>query len=365
MNTEKTKVKYMTKLSKVDGLAEAEVAELKEVEDKFVFRSNDYYNSLIDWTDPNDPIRKIVIPSTNELSEWGEIDASNEHKYSVADGVEHKYQDTALILMNNICGAYCRFCFRKRLFMHGNDDTVNDLQDAFSYIKSHKEINNVLLTGGDPLIVSTPKLKKVLVEIDAIEHIKIIRLGTKIIPFNPHRVLDDAELPKMLAEINKTTRVYIMLHINHPREITPEVREAIKILQSHNIKITNQTPLLKGVNDNVEVIKELLEELSFMGVPPYYMFQCRPTLGNDDFSVPIETAVNIFNTATSEISGLAARVRFVMSHETGKIEILGQIDGRTYFKYHRAAEVSNRGKLFSLKSNPNARWLEDYEDYQA
>lgn len=360
----KIKVKYMTKIAKVEGLEPELAKNLEEVTEKFKFRSNDYYNSLIDWNDPDDPIRKIVIPEMDELNEFGKLDASNEHKYTKAQGLEHKYPDTALILMNDICGAYCRFCFRKRLFQDGNDDTVNDLSEAFDYIREHKEITNVLLTGGDPLIVSTGKLEKVIAEIRKIEHVNIIRIGSKILPFNPHRVIDDLELPIMLQRYSTPTKkIYIMNHFNHPREITPEAIEAINILHQHGIPIVNQTPMIKGVNDNVEVLVELLNKLSFLGVPPYYIFQCRPTEGNENYSVKLEEASRIFNEAISKVSGLGARCRFVMSDESGKIEILGKLEDKMVFKYHRASEERLRGKLFTLPENPDANWFCDYEGF--
>ena len=148
------KPRYINKLDQITGLSEADKLELKPVAEKFAFRTNDYYQSLIDWNDPHDPIRRIVMPDIQELDEFGELDASNELSYTVVKGLEHKYQDTALLLVNNVCGAYCRFCFRKRLFTDGNDEVTNDISDAVAYIEEHPEINNVLLSGGDPLIMS-------------------------------------------------------------------------------------------------------------------------------------------------------------------------------------------------------------------
>ena len=147
--------RYITKLKQIPQLAHYERQNLERVNDKFAFRTNEYYQSLIDWEDPDDPIRRIVIPDIAELSEWGELDASEESAYTVVPGLEHKYSDTALLLVNNICGAYCRFCFRKRLFMYDNDESARDVGPAVEYISEHSEINNVLLTGGDPLLMST------------------------------------------------------------------------------------------------------------------------------------------------------------------------------------------------------------------
>ena len=146
-------MKYIRKLDQVEQLSAQEKEKLKPVSDKYVFRANDYYLGLIDWEDPHDPIRQLIIPREEELSDWGELDASNEESVTVARGVQHKYTDTVLLLCNEVCGAYCRYCFRKRLFMDENDEVTNDVSDGIRYIREHPEVNNVLLTGGDPLLI--------------------------------------------------------------------------------------------------------------------------------------------------------------------------------------------------------------------
>ena len=150
------KAKYLTKLEQIPELSQGEIDRLEEVNEKFVFRTNDYYQSLIDWDDPEDPIRRIVMPDVQELAEWGQLDASDEESYTVVKGVEHKYDSTALLLVNEVCAAYCRFCFRKRLFMDENEEVTKDVSEGLEYIRTHPEINNVLLTGGDPLIMPPP-----------------------------------------------------------------------------------------------------------------------------------------------------------------------------------------------------------------
>ncbi len=148
---------YLTKLSAILEIPVKERESLKEVTDIYSFKTNEYYNSLINWDDPDDPIRKIVIPHKDELKTGGKLDASDESKYMVAPGVEHKYSDTALFIVTDVCGAYCRFCFRKRLFMKDNDEKLNDISGGMEYIKNHPEINNVLITGEYSLIVGTEK----------------------------------------------------------------------------------------------------------------------------------------------------------------------------------------------------------------
>ena len=360
----KRRVKYIIDLKFVDQLSQSEKEELQEVTEKFAFRTNDYYNSLINWEDPNDPIRRIVIPTREELEVWGKLDASNESKYTKVHGLEHKYPDTALLLVTDVCGIYCRFCFRKRLFMNDNDEVARDISEGLEYIRNHPEINNVLLTGGDPLILATKKLEKILTALAEIPHVRIVRIGSKMIAVNPFRISEDPALLELFEWFNSKTgkQLYLMNHFNHPRELTREAREAVDLVHRTGTVQTNQTPILKGINDDAEVIRELIEELSFMGVPPYYLFQCRPTAGNKAYSTKIEETIDIVERARAKASGLAARVRYVMSHETGKIEILGKTEKLIFFRYHRAADPENRGKFMVFKRNPEAHWFDDYKE---
>ena len=360
----KRKVKYITKLEFIDKLDAKERQELKEVTEKFAFRTNDYYNSLINWDDPEDPIRRIVIPTTEELDVWGKLDASNESKYMKVHGLEHKYPDTALLLVTDVCGIYCRFCFRKRLFMNDNDEVARDVSEGLEYIRNHPEINNVLLTGGDPLVLATFKLEKIFKALAEIPHVRIVRIGSKMLAVNPFRVIDDPDLLDLFKWFNTETgkKLYLMNHFNHPRELTKEARKAVELVQLTGTTLTNQTPILKGINDSPEVLRELLEELSFIGVPPYYVFQCRPTAGNKTYSTKIEETIDLVEAVRAKMSGLAARVRYVMSHETGKIEILGKTEDLIFFRYHRAADPENAGKFMVFKRNPEAHWFDDYTE---
>ena len=358
------KVKYIIKLEQIDELSQEERQQLKEVTQKFAFRTNNYYNSLIDWSDPDDPIRRIVIPTTEELDVWGKLDASNESKYMKVHGLEHKYPDTALLLVTDVCGIYCRFCFRKRLFMNDNDEVARDVSEGLEYIRNHPEVNNVLLTGGDPLVLATFKLEKILKALAEIPHVRIVRIGSKMLAVNPFRVIDDPSLLELFEWFNSETgkKLYLMNHFNHPRELTDEAKRAVELVQKTGTTMTNQTPILKGINDSYPVLKELLEELSFIGVPPYYVFQCRPTAGNKAYSTKIEDTIDLVEAVRSAVSGLAARVRYVMSHETGKIEILGKTNELIFFRYHRAADPENAGKFMVYKRNPEAHWFDDYSE---
>ena len=357
------KIKYLTKLEQIPQLTESEREEMQQVNDKFVFRTNDYYQSLIDWDDPNDPIKRIIMPDVEELNEWGELDASNEEKYTKVHGLEHKYTSTALLLVNEVCAAYCRFCFRKRLFMNENDEVTKDISQGLEYIKNNKGINNVLLTGGDPLILSTSKLEPIIQQLREIDHVKIIRIGTKVPAFNPFRIINDPSLLEMFRKYSTAQKkIYIMAHFNHPRELTSQAIEGLNALMESGVTLVNQTPMVKGVNDDPDVLAELFSKLSFIGVPPYYVFLCRPTLGNEAYSIPVEKGYEIFEKSRIRCSGLAKRARLVMSHESGKIEVVGMTDDQIFFKYARAANSEDNARFLAFYRNPDANWFDDYEE---
>lgn len=353
--------RYINKLDQVAGLSVAERDQLAPVAEKFAFRTNEYYQSLIDWNDPDDPIRRIVMPDIQELDEFGDMDASDEHSYTALKGLEHKYGDTALLLVNNVCGAYCRFCFRKRLFTDGNDEVTNDITDAVEYIRDHPEINNVLLSGGDPLIMSTGKLARIIQQLRDIQHVRIIRIGTKMTAFDPYRILNDPSLLEMLSQYSLPDRkIFVMAHFNHPRELTEPALKGLQLLQKAGAITVNQSPLIRGVNDKPEIIAELFGRLSYNGVVPYYLFLCRPTLGNEPYMVPIEKGLEIFEEARRRLAGLAKQARLCMSHRTGKVEVVGKMNNKIVFRYHRAPNPLDCGRVMVFDSDPTAAWFDDY-----
>jgi len=355
--------RYLSKVEQIEGLPQSQKAEVARVAETYRFRSNDYYLSLIDWDDPDDPIRRIIIPHQCELEEWGSLDPSDEKSITVMPGVEHKYSSTAVFLVTNVCGGICRYCFRKRVFIDSKDEILTDISAAAEYVRQHSEITNILMTGGDALMLSTPRLEKIIDAVLPIDHVKIIRLGTKMPAFNPYRVVDDPKLPKLIEKcLDNGKQVYIMTHFNHVREITDVAVEAVKILHHAGAVLCNQTPIIRGVNDSPEVLIDLFRKLSFIGVPPYYVFQCRPSSGNRSYAVPVEECYEVFEQAKTKVSGLAKRARFTMSHRSGKVEIVGMTGKHIYIKYHRSKNDSDSGSFHVFKRNPNAYWLDDYDE---
>jgi lysine 2,3-aminomutase len=353
-------VRYVHDIEDVTQLSAVDRTRLGVVTSRFPFRSNNYYLSLINWSDPEDPIRRIIVPHEGELEEWGRLDASAEACITPARGVQHKYPRTVLLLCHETCAGFCRYCFRKRLFMPGSDEVALDVSEGIAYIADHPDVTNVLLTGGDPLLLPTRQLESILESLDRFDHLRVIRIGSKMPAFNPWRILDDADLLNVIARYSQPRRrLYIMTHFDHPRELTAPAVQALALLSEAGAVLANQTPMIRGVNDDPDTLAELFRELAACGSPPYYVFQCRPTTGNWPYAVPLVEAFQSFDKARCAVSGLAKRARFVMSHETGKVEVLAVDDDRVYLRYHRALEPSEEGRFFSCRRDDGAYWLDD------
>lgn len=353
-------VRYIRSLDQVPQIpAEARV-HLDRVAERFKFRANDYYLGLIDWSDPADPIRRIVIPEAGEAEDWGRLDASNEAANTVTPGVQHKYTQTVLLLVNEVCGAYCRYCFRKRLFMDGNDEVSLDVEPGCRYIGAHPEVTNVLLTGGDPLLLSTRRLGEILGRIRKIPHVRIIRIGSKMPAFNPFRILDDDALAETLGRHSlPDRRVYLMAHFDHPRELTQEAVAAIDRLIRAGVIVVNQCPLLAGINDDADTLRTLFRTLASAGAPQYYLFQGRPTAGNLPYRIPIVRGWELFQEAMRGISGLAKRARFALSHDVGKVEVLAVTATQILVRCHRAKDPADRGRIVAYRRDDDAAWLDE------
>jgi len=357
-----TRVRYIRDLNSIRRLPESEKHELLPVIERYQFRANSYYLSLINWSDLNDPIRRIAIPQTGELREFGQLDASNEEANYVAPGCQHKYPHTALLLCTEMCGTFCRFCFRKRLFMEDNDETVIDLTPAIDYIRHTPQINNVLLSGGDPLILSTRRLTHIIEQLRTIPHVKIIRIGSKMTAVNPYRIIDDPDLLDLFRRHSLPNgRIYLMTHYNVPQELTDVSLHALDLLMKAGVVLSNQTPVLRGINHRPTILAELMQKLAAAGVPPYYFFQCRPTEGNSPFALTLVESYRALERAKAMVSGLAKRARLVMSHDSGKIVMVGLDRNNIFFRYHRARNPKNEGRLMVFQRDDDAYWLDDLQ----
>jgi lysine 2,3-aminomutase len=289
-------------ISSVDQLVEKfgikrEIAE--RLDDFFQARVNPYYLSLI--REPGDPIWLQCVPDGVELDD---LDASsdplNEEDMSPVPNITHRYPDRVLFLTTSQCGLYCRFCTRKRKVGDSSKINMKELESAFTYIETHPEINDVILSGGDPLMLTDFMLEKILKRLRQIPHIQVIRLGTKMPCVLPQRIT-----PQLCDMLKKYHPVYINTHFNHPWEITAESKAACEMLVNAGCPVGNQTVLLKGVNDDPDVMRELMKGLLAMRVRPYYIYQADLTKGANHFRTPIEVGLEIMDKLRGHISGLA------------------------------------------------------------
>jgi lysine 2,3-aminomutase len=335
---------------------------LKEITERHPMRVTPYYMSLIDWDDPDDPIRKMAIPSVNEFSLDGSYDTSGEAENTKLSGLQHKYQETALILATNRCAMYCRYCFRKRLVGLQTREIIERFEDAAEYIKQTGQINNVLVSGGDPLVLETEIIKKILSILSDFPQLKFIRFGSKAPVTLPSR-FEDHKLLELLSEHSRPDRrLYVVTQFNHPKEITKQSIKAVDNLIKSGVIVNNQTVLLKGVNDSPRTLANLQNSLVGIGVNPYYVFQCRPVKRvKNHFQVPLCRGIKIVEKAKRHCNGHSKRFKYIMSHKTGKIEILGIFEDEIYFKYHQAKNRKRIGKIFTRPVDENAGWLDDFE----
>jgi lysine 2,3-aminomutase len=274
-----------------------EIAE--RLDDFFHARINPYYLSLIRY--PGDPIWLQCVPDEVELEDLNAAeDPLNEDDMSPVPNITHRYPDRVLFLTTSQCGLYCRFCTRKRKVGDSSKINMKELGSAFKYIEDHPEINDVILSGGDPLMLNDSVLEKILKRLREIPHLQIIRLGTKMPCVLPHRIT-----PQLCEMLKKYHPIYVNTHFNHPWEITPESKKACEMLADAGCPVGNQSVLLKGVNDNPETMKELMKKLLAMRVRPYYIYQADLTKGANHFRTPIDVGLEIMDKLRGHISGLA------------------------------------------------------------
>ncbi len=262
-----------------------------------------YYLSLIDPEDPKDPIRLQAIPRAVEMD--AKIQANGEEdpfrEEGDIPGVTHRYPDRVLFTLTSFCAVYCRHCMRKRIFKEGERARSKEEIDQFlEYVRKREEIREVILSGGEPLSVSNEKLNYVLSKIREIPHVEIVRIGTRLPVLAPQRFFDE----ELLEILEKHSPIWINTHFNHPREITEEAAEAIDKLLRHGIPVNNQAVLLKGINDDPEILLKLMKELLRIKVRPVYLFHCDPIKGAIHFRTSIEKGLEIMEYLRGKISGM-------------------------------------------------------------
>jgi lysine 2,3-aminomutase len=312
--------KFESVLGKTFEPSEREM--LKEVLDTFPLSITPYYLSLIDKDNiKNDPVFKQAFPSADELKvEMTDMrDPLAEDVDSPTNAITHRYPDRVLFHVTHVCSMYCRHCTRKRKV--GDVDhaaSKQDMIEGIEYIKAHPEVRDVLISGGDPLMLSDEKLEWIISEIREIEHVQVIRIGTRMPVVLPYRVTD-----KLVNMLKKYHPIWINTHFNHPKEMTKSSRTALRKLADAGIPLGNQSVLLAGVNDCPRIMKELVHKLVKERVRPYYLYQCDLSEGLSHFRTPVSKGVEIIESLRGHTSGFAVPTFVVDAPEGGgKIPVM-------------------------------------------
>lgn len=283
-------------------LSESEKIGFRQGAELFNIRTTPYYAALVRDLE-QDPLRRILMPSQWELTSGRQslFDPLGERKNNPTPRIIHRYPDRVLFLVTDICSVYCRYCTRKHFT--GQDQAfikADEYSQALDYIRSRPGIREVILSGGDPLTLSDSQLEKVLLDLRQIEHIEIIRVGSRMPVVCPMRIT-----PRLVQILRQAAPVFMMTHFNHPREVTAEARVALDLLVDHGIPVMNQMVLLNGVNNHPAIIQALSRRLLYLRVKPYYLFQCDPSEGTDHLRTSVEESLEIQKELWGHLSGLA------------------------------------------------------------
>jgi lysine 2,3-aminomutase len=276
-----------------------DIERLKQAAENFEFRISPAMVDLI--REPGDPIWRQYVPTVQELEiEDGIVDSLAEDAHSPVPNITHRYPDRALFLVSPVCAAYCRFCTRRRKVGDPEKIPMAQLESAFEYLAQHTEIRDVIMSGGDPLLLSDRRLNEICARLRAIPHIEIIRIGSRVPCHLPERIT-----PELCAILKQYHPFYINTHFNHPDELTPAAIKGLGMLADAGIPLGCQTVLLKGVNDDPTVMKRLMQKLLVARVRPYYIYQCDQVAGAEHFRTTVETGLEIVRALRGWTSGLA------------------------------------------------------------
>lgn len=282
-------------------LTEDEILGCRHAEHKLSLAITPYYFNLIDRNNPECPIRKQVIPRSTEawVSPEELLDPVGEEKTMPVKGVVHRYPDRVLFLVTSHCAAYCRYCTRSRLVSNAQEyDFHPNFEEALTYIENHPEIRDVLMSGGDPLLLPDKKIDYLLSRLRAIKHVEFIRIGSRIPVFMPQRIT-----PELCAIFKKHGPIWMSIHVNHPNECTEELNEACELLTCSRVILGNQSVLLKGVNDNSSILTSLSHRLLQMGVRPYYLYQCDLITGSSHFRTDVLLGLKLIQEMRGHTTG--------------------------------------------------------------
>lgn len=289
-------------LANIINLTKKEITDINKVSKKFRWAAAPYYVSLMDPDDPNCPVRKQAIPSILELKDDNGVeDPMNEEFTSPAPCITRRYPDRLIVNVTNQCSMYCRHCQRRRNIREvDKPKSMRELASAIRYIANNPEIRDVLITGGDAFLLSEDKLEWILSKIAKIEHVEMVRFGTRTLVTMPQRIT-----PDLCAVLEKYPPIYVNTQFNHPKEITREVHKAAEMLLKAGVPLGNQTVLLRGINNDQHIIKKLNHELLRARIKPYYIFHAKAVKGTSHFITKVETGIEIMEKLRGFTSGLA------------------------------------------------------------
>jgi lysine 2,3-aminomutase len=337
------RIKSMEQLEKVIHVTQDERDAFQKSHEEFNMGITPYYASLIDENDPNCPIRLQSVPKCGELTILPEdlADPLAEERDMPVPGITHRYPDRVLFYTTHNCPVYCRHCTRKRKVSDPSSSAANkQLEEGLAYIEAHKEVRDVVISGGDPLSNSDERLEYIMSRLRALDHIEVFRIGTRNLVTLPQRIT-----PEFAEMVKKYHPVYVHTHFNHPKECTLEAFDACVRLADAGCVLHNQMVLLKGVNDDPMVVKELNHKLLMMRVRPYYIYQCDLAQGISHFRTTVEAGLNIIENLRGWTSGMAVP-QFVVDAPGGggKIPLIPQY------------VVSHEGKKWVLRNFRNQRF---------
>ena len=299
----KNRIETYEELSKYFTFSPEEAEGIKKALAKFRMAITPYYLSLIDPNDPYDPIRRQAIPAGEEcnIAPADLNDPLHEDEDSPAPGLTHRYPDRVLFLITDMCSMYCRHCTRRRFAGQKDDESPSErIEKCLAYIEKTPQVRDVLLSGGDCLMVSDQKLEYIIQRLRKIPHVEIVRLGSRTPVVCPQRIT-----PELCDMLKKYHPIWLNTHFNHPNEFTPEAEQALARLANAGIPLGNQTVLLRGVNDCVHVMKKLMHELVRNRVRPYYIYQCDLSMGLEHFRTPVSKGIEIIENLRGHTSGYA------------------------------------------------------------
>jgi lysine 2,3-aminomutase len=299
----KHRIETFEELRKYIKLTDAEEEGVKKSLETLRMAITPYYLSIIDPEDSDCPIRKQAIPSVMELhlSKADLLDPLHEDEDSPVPGLTHRYPDRVLFLITDMCAMYCRHCTRRRFAGQTDSESPSErIQKGIDYIARTPEVRDVLLSGGDALLISDKLLENIIQKLRQIHHVEIIRIGTRVPVVMPQRITDD-----LVNMLKKYHPVWINTHFNHPDEMTPEAVESCRKMADAGIPLGNQSVLLRGVNDNTDIMKKLVHKLVMNRVRPYYIYQCDLSMGLEHFRTPVSKGIEIIENLRGHTSGYA------------------------------------------------------------